>query len=160
MQRKKISWNHTNIEDIQAWYHVVLGSFSFVWTPVNYHLTEIIKDPKRFGTTKEHILEVIKTAMKISDEQTVEKEYKKITDGEICHFDEIEQFVEDLGWVKVAIKHDYITLWATKKEAHKQAVRDIMESNADKCIVIQNTKNYHNNTSLRTTSDAEWFLNS
>jgi hypothetical protein len=107
-----IAWNtDTGKGGLHAWWHASKKPVVFSWSPENYHITQVFKNPAAFGLTREVLIdmlfdELIKNLLPGADEQRVKakvmSDYLRYERGEMDYNKPIEKFLMSKGWVKVS----------------------------------------------------------
>lgn len=172
--RKPFPWR----VDCAGWWHAEKPWFTFSHDDEEYHITQVINQPQRFGITDSEIDQAINEFIRKRDKS--DKEYylgvynrrfdddvktldvkiirALIKDGVIDLCAPLAKRVFDKGWLKVYGKD--CSLEGTSLPAMKAAVREIItvKGNGIDVGILQITPGGHTNYSIYGMSDAERFL--
>jgi hypothetical protein len=126
---------------LHAWWHRTKKPVVFGWTPSNYHITQVFKNPTAFGLTREAVIDLRTKDIKIMNRSLDDyrakleavSDYRMFERGEIDFSDAVESYLMGKGWVKVSktpAKSSYpnMSLRGIPSEL-KRCVREILQWN-------------------------------
>jgi hypothetical protein len=85
-----------------GWWHPTKPPVNFSWGSGNYHITQVVKNPSAFGTTKEEIYKILMPEYG-NDEEMVAEVYNNLMLGLRDTNRHIERHVFKKGWVRVKV---------------------------------------------------------
>lgn len=162
--KQSLPWGQRN--DATGWYHPKEKSFLFAWGNRDYHITQIVKNPRAFGLTTAEIIKTLEKYCKSKKSEDIEgcaaAHERSLLLGQIDQMPEVTNLALNKGWAMVTISSTEIVIRANETETHKAAVREILEVNAmqGKMIRIINEKNPSKDLTFVFIESAEKFLHS
>jgi hypothetical protein len=184
VQRKTMDWNSSSNQ--HGWWHPKNPPHIFKWSlsssSGNTHLTQLVKNPVKFGIDKSKMnqailawmkrktipSEPVKTTTDLKTRGAIRDNFQRMVLGKIDICEEMEFLAFDAGWLKVSVSGRWVTVDgkanSIAKSNMKSCVREIMASAPDKEIVLnmspRPTDSDYKVVILKTEDAKERFLNS
>lgn len=135
-------WSKREKEWTFGWWHPTKDMITFGWSRVNYHITQIFKNPDQFGITERELRKAVDQWISEHKEKFAEVKEKMfkpdlddyqnivrlVKDGYFDNIPAATALATEKGWIFFSITRDFASFGSTRKDNIKAVIRELLSA--------------------------------